>query len=84
MERKVEFVSSAFKHDVSEENIRWVLNYHLADGLIEEDDEDKYIAIGFDKSGKLLEVFYDYIDEETVKVFHAMKCRKEIRDKMGI
>jgi hypothetical protein len=39
MERRVEFVSSAFKHDVGEENIRWVLNYHLADGLIEENDE---------------------------------------------
>ena len=36
------FVPSAFKHNVSEEDIRWVLLNHLADGLIEEDNETKY------------------------------------------
>ena len=71
------FVPSAFKHDVSEENIRWVLLNYIADGLIEEDDETKYLSVGFDKSGKLLEIMYNYIDEQTVKVFHAMKCRKQ-------
>jgi hypothetical protein len=30
------FVPSAFKHNISEESIRWVLLNHLADGLIEE------------------------------------------------
>jgi hypothetical protein len=40
-----------------------------------DDDENRYIAIGFDTSGVLLEVLYNEIDECTVNVFHAMKCR---------
>jgi uncharacterized DUF497 family protein len=74
---EIVFIPSAFKHGISEENIRWVLLYHLADGIIEEDNESKYISIGFDKSGNLLEIMYDYIDEQTIKVFHAMKCRRQ-------
>jgi len=76
------FVPSAFKHTVSEENIRWVLLNHLADVLIEEDNETKYLSIGFDKSGILLEVMYNYIDEKTIKVFHAMKCRKQFYEQL--
>jgi len=79
---KVVFVPSAFKHDVSEDDIRWVLLNHLADGLIEEDNEKKYLSVGFDKSGKLLEVMYNYIDDQTIKVFHAMKCRRQFYEKL--
>jgi len=77
MKPEIVFVPSAFKHAVSEENIRWVLLNHLADGLIEEDNETKYLTVGFDKSGNLLEVMYNYINDQTIKVFHAMKCRKQ-------
>ena len=79
---KIVFVPSAFKHSISEENIRWVLLNHLADGVIEEDNETKYLSVGFDKSGKLLEIMYNYIDEQTIKVFHAMKCRKQFYEKL--
>jgi hypothetical protein len=79
---KVIFVPSAFEHNVSEENIRWALLNHLADGAIEGDDGTKFLAIGFDKSGKLLEVMYNLIDEQTIKVFHAMKCRKTFYEKL--
>jgi len=57
---EIVFVPSAFKHEVSEENIRWVLLNHLVDGLIEEEDETKYLSIGFDKSGNLLEIMYNF------------------------
>ena len=82
MGQEIVFVPSAFKHAVSEENIRWVLLNHLADGIIEEDDETKYLSIGFDKTGNLLEIMYNYIDEKTIKVFHAMKCRKQFYKKL--
>jgi len=78
------FVPSAFKHDVSEEDIRWVLLNHLADGLIEEDNETKYIVVGFDKKGKLLEIMYNDIDQQKIKVFHAMKCRKQFYEKLNV
>ncbi|MDR0321428.1 MAG: hypothetical protein LBI28_07975 [Treponema sp.] len=82
MSLEIVFVPSAFKHDISEENIRWVLLNHLADGLIEEDDEAKYLSVGFDKTGNLLEIMYNYIDEQTIKVFHAMKCQKHFYKKL--
>ena len=76
------FVPSAFKHAFTEENIRWVLLNSLADGVIEEDDETKYLSVGFDKTGNLLEIMYNYIDEKTIKVFHAMRCRKQFYKKL--
>jgi hypothetical protein len=57
---------------------------HFADGIVEEEDETKYVFIGFDKSGNLLEIMYNHIDDQTVKVFHAMKCRKQFREMVGI
>jgi len=82
MGSEIVFVPSAFKHEISEENIRWVLLNHLADGIIEEDDETKYMSIGFDKSGNLLEIMYNLIDEKTIKVFHAMRCRRQFYEKL--
>ena len=82
METEIVFVPSAFKHAVSEENIRWVLLNHIADGVIEEDDETKHLSVGFDKTGNLLEIMYNYIDEKTIKVFHAMNCRKHFYKKL--
>ena len=79
---KIVFVPSAFKHSVSEENIRWVLLNHIVDGVIEEDDEAKYLSVGFDKSGNLLEIMYNFIGEQTIKVFHAMKCRKQFYESL--
>ena len=82
MDTEIVFVPSAFEHHISEENIRWVLLNHLADGIIEEEDETKYLSVGFDKTGNLLEVMYNIIDEQTIKVFHAMKCRKQYYSKL--
>jgi len=80
---RVIFVPSAFKHNISEESILWVLSNHLVDGAIEEGDGTKFLVIGFDnKSGNLLEVMYNLIDVRTIKVFHAMKCRRMFYEKL--
>jgi hypothetical protein len=52
----IEFNPAAFKHGVTETSIRWVLWHHLFDGSIEEDDENKYLVLGFDEAGNLLEI----------------------------
>jgi len=46
------------------------------DGLIENNDSknNRYIRLGFDKSGNLLEIMYNEYDTH-VCIFHAMKCR---------
>jgi len=36
--------------------------------------------IGFDRN--LIEVMYNLVDENTANVFHAMRCRKEYREKL--
>ena len=41
-----------------------------------EDFTNKYLLLGFDSKGILLEVMYNFIDEGTINVFHAMPCRK--------
>ena len=82
MGQNVVFVPSAFKHDISEENILWALQNHLTDSALEDDDGTKFLVIGFDKSGKLLELMYNLIGEHTIKVFHAMKCRRTFYEKL--
>ena len=70
----IEFNRSAFKHGISEEDIRWVFFHPEYDGPVEA-LENKYIRIGFDRNGNLLEIMYNEEDGQMVNVFHAMKCR---------
>ena len=35
----------------------------------------KYLLIGDDRNGNLLEILYNIIDEDTINIFHAMRCR---------
>ena len=85
MEPRIEFVLSAFRHGVSEEDICWVLNNYLADGVVEEDDETTRIAVGFDRTvNVLLEVIYHELEDEIALVFHAMECRKKWLVKLGL
>ena len=74
----IEFNPSAFKHDVNEADIRHAFDTAEYDGWFNEGkgkDKDKYLLIGFDKNGNPLEILYNFIDETTINVFHAMKCR---------
>ena len=85
MSPKVEFVPSAFRHGLTEEDIRWVLSNYLVDGIVEEDDETTRIVVGFDRTvNRLLEVIYHELEDETALVFHAMECRKKWRVKLGL
>jgi hypothetical protein len=45
------------------------------DAVFEEGDSAKNLLIGFDCNANPLEILYNVIDENTVQVFHAMKCR---------
>jgi hypothetical protein len=74
----VEFNESAFKHGCTEEDIYKAFNTYYYDGNIigDEDAENKYLLIGLDQNANLIEVMYNVIDDSTVNVFHAMKCRK--------
>jgi uncharacterized DUF497 family protein len=73
----IRFSQSAFKHGVTEADIRKAFDTKKHDAEIDGDGfEDKYLLVGFDCNANLLEVMYNAIDSDTVRVFHAMKCRK--------
>jgi len=55
---------------------------HLCDLLMEGHD-NKYAVIGFDRNGNLIEVMYNLIDEQSINVFHAMRCRDSLRLQLG-
>ena len=81
----IEFSLSAFKHGIGEADIRRT----LADWIFEDqidlaDHEDKHLLLGFDTKGRVLEILYNVIDEHTISVFHAMKCRKIWRSLAGL
>jgi hypothetical protein len=83
MEPQILFVPSAFKHGIQEKDIRYVFKTHIYDKLIAGFD-NKYAVIGFDHAGNLLEVMYNRVDDEVVKVFHAMRCRQHFIKNLGM
>ena len=77
MDVTIEFNQAAFTHNVKEDDIRFVFDTARYDGSIDEDDSDnKYLVIGFDRNANPMEIMYNVIDENTINVFHAMRCRK--------
>ena len=71
----IELNSSAFKHGLSEIAIRHAISDAVVYDDIWDDDADKHLLLGFDNNGNLLEIMYNVIDEQSINVFHAMKCR---------
>jgi hypothetical protein len=70
----IKFSQSAFKHGITEASIRRACLNAIYDDILDE-DEDKHLLLGFDGNGNALEILYNVIDGETIRVFHAMKCR---------
>ena len=76
MDAVINFSQSAFKHGVTEADIRWAFKTVKYDAILEGTGwTDKHLLIGFDRSADLVEILYNEIDDDTVRVFHAMKCR---------
>ena len=46
--------------------------------------ENKWLVIGYDAAGNLIEVAYNIIDDDTVNVFHAMPCRKMFVNQLNL
>jgi uncharacterized DUF497 family protein len=78
MEIVVKFAPSAFKHGITSEDIYHVLEHVEYDDVLD-DDNEKHMVLGFDSKTNLLEILYNVIDEQTVRVFHAMKCTHTFR-----
>ena len=81
MEPEIVFVPSAFKHGVKQEDILHAYKTRVRAGLMES-YSNKYGFIGFNRAGNPIEVFYNPIGDDKIKVFHAMGCRDGIRAQM--
>jgi hypothetical protein len=77
MDVDIKFCESAFKHGINEADIRWAIDTVRYDRYLEndEDSENKRLLIGFDRNTNIIEIYYNILDQNTVTVFHAMKCR---------
>ncbi|MCL2066739.1 MAG: hypothetical protein FWG99_04675 [Treponema sp.] len=67
------FRQSAFRHGVTEADIRWAFNTVELDELIQ-GFENKYRLLGFNTKGNMIEVLYNLINDHRVNVFHAFPC----------
>jgi hypothetical protein len=74
---QIEFVDSVFKHGVTKEDICHAFESQRYDELME-GEANKYLLLGFSTAGNLLEVMYNEIAEDHIKVFHAMPCRNKL------
>ncbi|MDR1786337.1 MAG: hypothetical protein LBR23_07770 [Spirochaetaceae bacterium] len=69
------FKDSAFKHGYTEEDIYNAIQERRYDELF--DGENRYLLIGSDRNGNLIEILYNLLEDDQIRIFHAMKCRKE-------
>ena len=79
----IEFSEAAFKHNITKANIRYAMWHPLHEQLLES-YTNKWLIIGYDTAGNLIEVAYNIIDDETVNVFHAMSCRKKFLNQLKL
>ena len=75
------YVSSAFKHGITKDDIVLAFETFIYEDMLE-DFDNKHLLLGFNTSGNLIEVMYNRISVEAIKVFHAMPCRKAFREMM--
>jgi hypothetical protein len=86
MDEAIVFIKSAFKHGVTEADIYFAFDNFLYEKPVP-DESDKFLMLGADlwsddRNANLLEIIYNRINENTIKVFHAMPCRPAWR-KLG-
>jgi len=83
---RIIFNPSAFKHGFTEADILKAIESKIYEGSVQ-DFDNKYAIIGFDTKGNLLEILYNIVDNESINIYHAMRCRdsfiKQHKDMKG-
>ena len=77
MSKNVQINQSALKHGLSEEDICLALETFIYEDPLD-NETGKFLLVGFEGSGNLVEIIYEFTDDEIIHVFHAMKCRKGV------
>jgi hypothetical protein len=81
--KRVEIHGSARKHGVADQDILHAIDHALA---LEDagEDPDRWLLIGSDTAGNLLEVVIMITTEDTQLVIHAMPMRNQYRKLLGL
>jgi hypothetical protein len=82
MADKFLFAQSAFKHGYTQDDIERAIATKIYEDTLEGKD-GIYVIIGFDTVANPIEVFYNLIDDETIRIFHAMALRDKIAAQMN-
>jgi hypothetical protein len=72
----IRFSKSAFKHGLTKADIKRAVINVLYDDILDEAN-DKHLLMWFDCNSNLIEILYNVINDDTIRVFHAMKCTDE-------
>jgi uncharacterized DUF497 family protein len=62
----IEFNEAAFKHGVTEEDIRYAFDHIIFDHPVT-GEEEKNLLIGFDTKANILEILYNAIGDQIIK-----------------
>lgn len=79
MDVDIIYNKSAFKHGLTKADILRAFETFIYEDPVEGVD-NKYLLLGFNTHGNLIEVMYNRIDEDALNVFHAMLCRRAFLD----
>ena len=75
----LKIIDSARKHGISDEDILYVIS-HAIEVLVIDDEPEKLLYIGFDRSLRVLEVITVLKVNGEEMVIHAMKATQKIVD----
>ncbi|MCL1930258.1 MAG: hypothetical protein FWF55_00450 [Treponema sp.] len=82
MEPEFRFRKSAFKHGVTEADIRYAFETCCFIDRYK-NRENVYLLLGFDLNANPVEILYNVFGKNGVNVFHAMPCRKQFYNLFG-
>jgi hypothetical protein len=81
MDIEIIFNRVVFRHKATKGDILRAFETFIYEDPIE-DADNKYLLLGFNTAGNLIEVMYNRISENTINVFHAMPCRRVFCDRI--
>jgi len=76
MEQEFIFRDSAFKHNLTEADIRHAFKTCCYVDLFK-NRKNVYLLLDFDMNANPVEIMYNEFEENGINVFHAMPCQKQ-------
>jgi len=76
----VEIHESARKHGIADEDVRHAVDFGLAMYELSNEGPYRWLVLGADRAGNLLEIVVLAFDDERLMAIHAMPMRPKYRE----